>query len=134
MEETDQDELPSAWCVVANVKHVHQVGEGGSETQIGTRLFRAGAKVYIVGCYPGICESVVCIGLHRKSGKFITTIIKVWHLENFRAKVVYNPEVVRRMFNDKRCWFRTEEDAIEYAIAFPKWQAISRPGINSSQS
>ncbi len=109
------------WCVVANVKGEHPCGEGGQETRSGTRQFRGGTKVYIAGCYAGTCDGIVCIGLHRKSRKFITCVVNVTHLENFRPKLAYHPEVVRRILKDERCWFRTQEDAERWAEAFPEW-------------
>lgn len=112
------------WCVVANIKREHPFGEGGIETKSGTKQFRGGTKVYIGGCYAGTCDGVTCIGLHRKSRRFITCIVNVTHLENFRTKVAYQPEVVRRLREDVRCWFKTMEDAERWASAFPEWQEI----------
>ena len=127
MSDDASEDNEGVWCVVANVKREHPFGEGGVETKIGTRQFRGGAKVYIGGCYAGTCEGVVCIGLHRKSRKFITCVVNVTHLENFRPKVAYHPEVVRRIQTDERCWFRTQEDAETWAAAFPEWQEIWKP-------
>jgi hypothetical protein len=62
---------------------------------------------------------VVCIGLHRKSREFITCVVNVMYVENFRPKVAYHPEVVRRLKEDARCWFKTQEDAEKWAAAFP---------------
>ncbi|MBR9801408.1 MAG: hypothetical protein ACE37I_06160 [Rubinisphaera brasiliensis] len=121
--ESDADvEQNGTWCVVANVKRERPFGEGGMESRSGTRQFRGGTKVYIGGCYAGTCDGVVCIGLHRKNRKMITCVVNVCHLENFRPKVAYHPEVVRRLQTDERCWFRTEEDAERWAQAFPQWQ------------
>ena len=112
------------WCVVANVKKQHPFGPGGAETTSGTRQFRGGTKVYIAGCYAGMCDSVVAIGLHRKSRRFITCVIRVKLVENFRAKLVYHPRVIEIIKQDARCWFRTKEDAETWAAAFPKWQKL----------
>ena len=120
------------WCVVANIKRERPFGEGGTETKSGTRQFRGGTKVYIGGCYAGTCDGVVCIGLHRNSRKFITCVVNVTHVENFRPKVAYQPEVVRRLKDDKRCWFQTQEDAENWATAFPDWQEIWQPTKNSN--
>lgn len=129
----DTDETTKgAWSVVANVKREHPFGEGGKETKSGTRQFRGGTKVYIAGCYPGTCDACVCIGLHRKSRKFITCIVDVTHLENFRPKVAYHPEVLRRINEDERCWFQTQLDSEEYAEAFPRWQELWRPTTNEA--
>ena len=115
------------WCVVANIKREHPFGEGGIKTKTGTRQFRGGTKVYIGGCYAGTCDGVVCVGLHRNSRKFITCVVSVTHVENFRPKVAYHPEVVRRLKDDERCWFHTQEDAEKWATVFPNWQEIWRP-------
>ena len=120
------------WCVVANIKRDHPYGEGGIESKSGTRQFRGGTKVYIGGCYAGTCDGVVCVGLHRKSRKFITCVVSVMHVENFRPKVAYHPEVVRRLKEDERCWFQTQEDAQNWAAAFPNWQGIWRPNKTSN--
>ena len=112
----------SVWCIVANIKHEHSFGEGGVETKSGTKQFRGGTKVYIGGCYAGMCNAVVCIGLHRHTRKFISCVVSVMHLENFRPKVAYHPEVVRRLKEDDRCWFQSQNDAETYAAAFPRWQ------------
>ena len=120
------------WCVVANIKREHPFGEGCIEMKSGTRQFRGGTKVYIGGCYPGACDGVVCIGLHRKTRQFITCIVNITRVENFRPKVAYHPEVVRRLTEDARCWFRTREDAEYWAAAFPGWQEIWRPTKDSS--
>ncbi|MEM7773887.1 MAG: hypothetical protein AAF327_25710 [Cyanobacteria bacterium P01_A01_bin.37] len=131
MTEDAMENTDGVWCVVANIKGERPFGEGGDETKSGTRQFRGGTKVYIGGCYAGTCDGVVCIGLHRKSRKFITCVVSVTHVENFRPKVAYHPEVVRRLKQDERCWFQTQEDAEKWAAAFPNWQEIWRPTKNS---
>lgn len=110
------------WCVVANVKKEYPSGPGGADTKHGTPQFRGGTKVYIAGCYPGMCDSVVAIGLHRTSRRFITCVINVKHVENFRVKLVYRPKVIEMIKQDSRCWLRTKTDADQYAAAFLEWQ------------
>jgi hypothetical protein len=112
------------WCIIANIKREHPFGPGGAETKVGTRQFRGGAKVCISGCYPGTCDAVVAIGLHRKSKKFITCIVDVMHVENFRVKLVYHPRVLELIQRDDRCWIRTKEDAETWAKAFLGWQKL----------
>ncbi|GEM_PF-4181723 len=48
---SDESDAPSVgiWCVAANIKKEHPFGEGGTETKVGTRLFRGGTKIYIAG-------------------------------------------------------------------------------------
>jgi hypothetical protein len=126
----DADVAPSetgsegVWAIVANVKKEHPFGPGGVETKIGTRQFRGGTKVYIAGCFPGTCDAVLAIGLHRKSRRFITCAVDVRHVENFRVKLVYHPSVIERIRCDERCWIRTKEEAETWARSFPEWQAL----------
>lgn len=117
-------EQEGIWCVVANVKGERPSGPGGTTTRSGTRQFRAGTKVYIAGCYAGTCDGVVAIGLHRHSRRFITCVVDVCHVEQFRAKVAYHPRVLELIRQDSRCWIRTKEEAEQWAAAFPQWQRI----------
>jgi hypothetical protein len=114
----------SVWSIVANIKREHPFGPGGSETRVGTRQFRGGTKVYIAGCFPGTCDAVVAIGLHRKSRRFITCAVDIRHVENFRVRLVYHPKVIERVQQDERCWIRTKEAAETWAAAFPEWQKL----------
>ncbi len=125
---TDDHRQPSNegfWAVVANIRREHPYGPGGVETKVGTRQFRGGTKVYIAGCFPGTCDAVVAIGLHRHSRKWITCCVDVWYVENFRVRLVYHPAVIDRIQNDERWWIRTKEEAEAWAAAFPKWQHLS---------
>jgi hypothetical protein len=122
---TATDTSPNGiWCVVANVKRLHPFGPGGNESKSGTRQFRGGTKVYIAGCWPGTCDAVVAIGLPRHSRRFVTCVIDVGHVENFRVKLVYRPHIIIRIEQDDRCWIRTKEQAEAWAAAFPKWQKL----------
>lgn len=117
-----QEARDALWCVVANIKGEHLFGPDCKEVTNGTRQFRGGTKVYIAGCFPGTCDGVVAIGLHRKSRRWITCIVGMRHIENFR--VVYLPKVIERIKRDPRCWIRTKEDAEEWAAAFLEWQGF----------
>lgn len=121
---TDGENTEGIWCIVANVKREHPNGPGGAEAKIGTRQFRGGSKVFIAGCYPGECASVVAIGLHRKSRQFITCVVHVNHVEHFRAKLVYHPHVIGLIQRDERCWIRTKKEAETWATVFPRWQEM----------
>jgi len=85
----------STWMVVANVVRQHLWGEGCEEDRSGTKHFKPGAKVYVVGDYPGMCETVTVIGQSRQ-GQYVTVSLPVWYLTRFRAKVVYSPAIIRR--------------------------------------
>lgn len=120
----NQKDNSEVWCVVASIKKEHEFGPGGEETRIGTRQFRGGTKVYISGCYPGMCDSVVAIGLHRKSRRFIVCVVNVKHVENFRAKVVYKPRVIELIRTDERCRVIARHEAESWVSAFPEWQKM----------
>ncbi len=88
---------PSQWCLVGNIVEERPYGEGGKETRRGTKHFAPGAKVY---CLPAVFtgyggEPFLAIGRHRKSGRFISLLIRREWVTNLRAKLVYHPEVVR---------------------------------------
>jgi hypothetical protein len=76
---------------------------------------------------------VVAIGLHRKSRRFITCVVNVWHLEHFRAKLVYHPRVLQLIQEDERCRIKTKEEAEKWVAAFPQWQKLwekpATPGV-----
>jgi len=58
----------------------------------------------------------------------LACVVSVTHVENFRPKVAYHPEVVRRLKDDERCWFHTQEDAEKWATAFPNYVAHGAAG------
>jgi hypothetical protein len=122
--ETTEPIPEGIWSIVANIKKEHPFGPDGVESKVGTRLFRGGTKVYIAGCFPGTCDAVLAIGLHRKSRRFITCIVDIRHVENFRVKLVYHPGVIDRILNDESCWIRTKEEAETWVTAFPEWQRL----------
>jgi hypothetical protein len=85
------------WCVVANVVNEHVVGES-REIRRGTKHFSPGAKVY---CFPPLWgdgyENIKVIGHHRGSHKLVTMVMPSKWLENWRVKMVYSPQIIRRM-------------------------------------
>ena len=81
-------------CATASIVAERKFGDEG-EIRCGTKHFRGAAKVYIIDSYPGMCESAVVIGHHRKSGRYIKLSMKVKHLTNFRITSVYSPKVIR---------------------------------------
>lgn len=121
------------WCVVANIKREHPHGPGGEELTIGTRQFRGGTKVYIAGCFARSCDGVIAIGLHRKARRFISCVVNVKHLENFRAKVVYHPKVLQLIEQDERCWIKSKDEAEKWVAAFPEWQRLWERPPNQSE-
>ena len=82
------------WLIAANVVEERNFGEGGLETRQGTKHFRAGAKVFIVGAHWGMCESLIVIGHHRASGRYVQMTLPKRHLVNLRMKLCYSPKVI----------------------------------------
>lgn len=92
------EHLDSQWCLVGNIVEQRSYGEGGLETRRGTQHFSPGTKVYCLPAQWGDgYERVKVIGRHRGSREFVTMIIPAKHITNWRAKVVYSPEVIRRL-------------------------------------
>ncbi len=87
---------PSQWCLVGNIVEERPYGEGGVETKRGTKHFSPGTKVY---CLPSSWgdgyEKIRVIGRHRGSREFVTMVIRADWVTNWRAKVVYDPMVLR---------------------------------------
>ena len=111
METDDKQDPETQWCLVGNIVEERPFGPDGDETVLGTKHFSPKTKVY---CFPlqwgdGF-DQIAVIGRHRGSKKFVTMIIGSDSVENWRAKVVYNPEVLRRLQqSDKRNWISQEE-------------------------
>jgi len=90
----EKHDVEPIWLITANVLKVRKCGEGGTEARHGTKHFRGGAKVYVVGAHWGMCESVIVIGHHRASGRFVQMTIKKRYLENLRLTLCYSPKVI----------------------------------------
>lgn len=73
-----------------NIKPEMLFGEGGKETRIGTKQFKGGAKVLIIGSYSGMCERLILIGQ-----KFIRSVARVTAVENLRVKQLYGKSPLR---------------------------------------
>jgi hypothetical protein len=65
---SSEDTNQEYWSVVANIKREQPYGAGGIEIRNGTKQFKGGAKVYIIGSYPGMCDSL----------KFVQTKSSKW--------------------------------------------------------
>jgi hypothetical protein len=93
----DDGAVTPRWCVVANVVRERLHGSEG-EVRHGTKHFSPGTKVYLVLAYWGIGgETVKVLGLGRKPRRWITVDVRARVLENWRAKVIYEPAVLRRL-------------------------------------
>ncbi|MCA8830407.1 hypothetical protein [Hymenobacter pini] len=121
----------SYWTAVGNIIRERPYGPDGAETRYGTKHFAPGAKVYIIDWYPGMCESIVVVGQHRKSKRLITLSLDVRLVENLRAKVCYNPTVIAKFkehyspkahYNAGPINALTKELAETMCRAIPQWQ------------
>lgn len=116
----------SVWCVVANVVTERGYGPNGTEFRFGTKHFRPGAKLQIIDAYAGTCENVIAIGHHRGSNRYCKMVVSIRHLENFRVKLVYSPEVVRlaneHFATGSPAW--SEQEARQMCETFPHWQQL----------
>jgi hypothetical protein len=87
---------PSCWCLVGNIVAESRHGDGGKVIQTGTKHFSPGTKVYCLPAQWGDgYEKIVVIGRHRGSKRFVRMVIRADWVTNWRAKVVYEPVVVR---------------------------------------
>ena len=121
MKEEMQDDL---WCIVANVKKEVPYGPGGAETKSGLKKFKAGAKVNIIGSYPGMCNDIIVVGQHRQSGKYIRCVIRAKNVENLRVKLIYSKSVIdlaRGYQPNGALMCTSKEGAYELAGLIPKW-------------
>jgi hypothetical protein len=83
------------WSLIGNI--VEQP-ESGTEVRRGTKHFSPGTKIYAFPAQWGDgYERIIVVGRHRGSRQFVTMVIKSDWVTNWRAKVVHNPEVLRRL-------------------------------------
>ncbi len=92
--------VQSEWALVANIATTTSFGMDGVP-RTGSKHFSPGTKVY---CFPALWgdgySSAKVIGRHRGCKDLVTLVIPTKYLVNPRAKVVYNPEVLRRYSQD----------------------------------
>jgi len=125
MEVTSESEI-EYWCIVANIKRQIPYGEGGLETRVGTKQFKGGAKVYIVGAHLGTCDSLLVIGQNKHTGRFIQSVVRVTTVENMRVKKLYGKSATKlRSFGDRQGaqMITTKNEAEELVALIPLWCA-----------
>jgi hypothetical protein len=84
------------WCLIGNIVQERPCGERGREIKRGTEHFSPGTKVYCLPAQWGDgYERIIVIGRHRGSKRFVRMIIRSDWVTNWRAKVVYEPSVLR---------------------------------------
>lgn len=124
--------LKSQWALVANI--ADQTPHGmDSSTCIGSKHFSQGTKVY---CFPALWgdgySSAKVIGRHRGSKKFVTLVIPTKYLVNPRAKIAYNPEVLRRFLQETGCHpWQCREDVEKYVTTIEYNRALIRSDLKA---
>ncbi|MCL2467368.1 MAG: hypothetical protein FWF02_15265 [Micrococcales bacterium] len=84
------------WVVVANVVAERAYGHQALDTWQGTRLFAPQTKVYVVSGYGGMgWERVDVVARPRRSSRFVTAVVAVRDLTDWRVKLVYQPAAIR---------------------------------------
>ena len=120
-----QDNFEWRWCLVGNIVKSHPFGEE-KEERYGTKQFAPGSKVY---CAPGQWgdgyENIVVIGRPRYGKQFIQIVMPSKRIENFRARKVFNPAVLKIMNQDMYMWWdntnATYEDICHLARSINKY-------------
>ncbi len=90
-----EQEIKPIYLLVGNIIPERYFGPN-KEIKKGTKHFSGGAKVYIIDWFPGMCETIVVVGLHRKKKKKISLCIHVNLVENLRIKTTYNKNIIKR--------------------------------------
>ena len=96
---------PSVWGIAGNMIEERLYGPGGAEVRYGTRLFRAGAKVYL-GTLDNAgaivdpeddYENILVVGQHRNSRDWIMAWTHNKRVTNWRVQLVYQPGAIARL-------------------------------------
>jgi hypothetical protein len=103
----------SMWALVGNVVAQHILRASG-EVLRGSRHFTPGTKVYCLPAQWGDgYETCVAVGIARRPRRWITVVMHTGLITNWRAEVIYHPQVTKRLregfdgFN--RQWLSREE-------------------------
>jgi uncharacterized protein (TIGR02996 family) len=116
------------WCLVGNVVKERQCDPGGTETRHGTKHFSGGTKVYC--CWPSWDhggEQCVAIGRHRGSKRYTVLVMFTRYVTNFRAELVYEPAVLRRMASSG-LWRSHGKEEVERWVEYLGQKANQPPG------
>ncbi|MCW8932470.1 MAG: hypothetical protein OQL19_19815 [Gammaproteobacteria bacterium] len=119
-----ETKIDPKWFITANVIKERPFGPGGVEKHNGVRLFRGGAKVYIIGAHRGMCEDIIVIGHHRRTGRFIQGVIKVHQVENIRMTLCYSPAAIKKVGKEYFTIDRipTKEQWEQDMMLYKQWQ------------
>lgn len=105
-------------CIIGNIVDTHFYGEQ-KEIRKGTKHFPPNAKVYCLPEYGGMGhETMVVVGVPRKSKRFIKIAMPTKRIKNFKVKAVYKPRII---------------DYIRENIFYHNWKNIDNEDKNKLQ-
>jgi hypothetical protein len=115
--------LTPRWSVVANVVDERLWGQG-AEVRRGTRVFSPGTKVYLIrGHWGEGGERVDVLGRARRTKRWVRSVVASSHLENWRAMLIHEPSVLRRLTDDEiRGDHRRAQDLAEGFTRMQPWR------------
>ncbi|KAF2079408.1 hypothetical protein [Flavobacterium sharifuzzamanii] len=91
-----EEEIKPIHLLVGNIVAERYFGPD-KEIKKGTKHFSGGTKIYIIDWYPGMCETIVAVGLNKRTKRIISICIKVNLVENLRIKSVYNKNIIKKV-------------------------------------
>ena len=92
------------WFLVGNIVEQRRFGEGGLIVKPGTKHFSPGTKVYCLSSQWGDgLEQIRVVGRHRGARGLCMMVVSCHHITNWRAKLVYSPEVFR-LVDESGCY------------------------------
>lgn len=83
------------WSVRANIVQERPYGPLGLDQKPGTRHFRGGTKVWAIDAFRGMADSVVVVGPHRGSARYVKMVVHISALDQLRTAIIYSPAVIR---------------------------------------
>ena len=85
------------WCIGANVVQERRSGPGGSDHG-GMRLFRPGAKLWVVDGFGGDAwQTLTVVGQVRRSPRYAIAHVRARDLTRWRVRLVYSPAAIRQI-------------------------------------
>jgi hypothetical protein len=111
------------WCIVGNLLPYPYSPAGPQADYRSQKIFPAGAKLYILGGFPGAGhETITVIGYAHRRPHPVTAHIQARYVGNWRAQLIYRPVILRAInlaqSEDDTChrWLTTTRDGnpVEY--------------------
>ena len=114
IENGDFTSQEAEWCLIGNIRQQQIWGDGvgGTVAREGTKHFVGGTKVYCLRPY-WTSDRITVIGRRRGSRKLVTLIMDSQLIENWRAKLIHHPEVIRRLRDAIRQW-ESEQQILDF--------------------